>query len=197
MKLKLLYLTAFIGLLVSCKDNSKEKEAENLRASQKQDSIFNAINTAWQFSNKPFNPTTQSIIDNWNDWKSFHSELAQKPKSTISAFQQKAKAITVKADQLNKNIPEVFNIPPIRSRITTLVTKIKALEAFINLDDIPDKKVITLISDINIEIGALQEQMQITTMRTTIRLEEGEAEMLKSLADTLKVKTIETEKGLK
>lgn len=189
MRFKRVYIVILLGLFVSCKGNSEEKEAENLRATQKKDSIFITISNAWQFSNNTFNPATQSIIDQWNEWRNFQSELLQKPKSTIGAFKQKSKAITAKAEQLNKNIPAIFNTPQIISRITTLITKIKSLEMFITLDAIPEKKVVSLITDINTEIGALQDQMQVITKKANTHLEEGEAKMLKLLrADSLKVK---------
>jgi len=110
------------------------------------------------------------------------TELQQKPKSSIGAFQQKARTLTQKAMDLNNHIPAAFDKPEVRSRIMTLITKVRSLDLFINLNQIQEQKVIKVIPEINEEIASLQSQMEEIVRKSQIRLEEGEAEMLRSIA---------------
>jgi hypothetical protein len=64
----------------------------------------------------------------------------------------------------------------------TLITKVRSLDLFINLNQIQEQKVIKLIPEINEELASLQSQMDEIVRKSQIRLEEGEAEMLRSLA---------------
>jgi hypothetical protein len=63
-----------------------------------------------------------------------------KTKRTIGAFQQKATAISKKAMALNENLPIQFDKPQIKSRISTLITKVRLLDLYIHLDAISDKR---------------------------------------------------------
>jgi hypothetical protein len=57
------------------------------------------------------------------------------------------------------------------------------------LDNIPDKKVVQLISEINIELVSLQRQMDKMVEKSKIPAEIGEAEMLKMLDTTRAIPT--------
>jgi hypothetical protein len=85
---------------------------------------------------------------------------------------------------LNNNIPYQFQQPQIKSRIGTLITKVRLLDLFIHLDAIPDKKVIVLVSEINAELVSLQRQMDKITEKSKIPVEEGESDMLQMLDTT-------------
>ncbi|WP_306349582.1 hypothetical protein [Flavobacterium sp. '19STA2R22 D10 B1'] len=188
MKSYILYITLLFSLILgSCRNDSKQREAENLKAMQKKDSTFNAINKSWKFNNTPFSPQTQAAIDGWSEWRLFQTELQQKPKSTIGAFQQKTKTLALKATALTNNIPPIFDKPQVKSRIMAMITKVKVLETYILLNNIPDQKVVTTIGEINLEIQSIQDQMEEIVRRKNTQLEEGEAAMLQSL-DTLKQK---------
>ena len=89
--------------------------------------------------------------------------------------------LSAKANDLNKNIPGQFNKPEIKSRIAVLQTKINSLNLFINLNEIPDKKVIAMITEINIELAAVQRQMDEIVRKSQIPKEEGEADMIRML----------------
>ena len=108
-------------------------------------------------------------------------ELAQKPKKTIGAFQQKSKSLTKKAIALNDNIPVDFSKPQIKSRISALIAKVQMLDLYIHLDNIPDKKITKLIAEINLELISLQRQMQKTVDKSKIPIEEGESDLLKMM----------------
>ncbi len=167
--------------ILSCNDNDEKRQAETLKDAQKQEVIFNTISKGWNFSNPILTPSSQTIVNNWNEWRLFLDELGVKPKSTIGAFQKKAKALSKRASDLNANIPYTFNKPEVKSRIAVLVTKINAINLFINLDDIPAQKVVSLVADVNEEMHSLTRQMDEIIRKNAIPKEEGESDMLRML----------------
>ena len=184
MKYKLSYLLCGLILLVSCKEDNQKRLAENAKDTQKKKIIFENIQKAWDFYDEPINEATQESIKSWVELRQFMQELAQKPKRTIGAFQQKSVAISTKALALRNNVPVLFDKPQIKSRISVLITKVKLLDMFIHLDNIPDKKVVQLVGEINKELATLQRQMDILTEKSKIPVEEGEDEMRRMLLDT-------------
>jgi len=186
MKIYILILVAFFGVLVSCKDDDTARLEANAKDTQKNEQIFEKIDKAWLFNTPPPSVSVQNRIQNWAEWRLFLTELHQKPKSSIGAFQQKAKSLSLKVLDLQNNIPSIFNKPEIISRIMTLTTKVKSLELYISLSYIQDQKVLRLIPEINEEISSLQTQMEEIVKKSEIRLEEGEAEMLKRISDSIK-----------
>lgn len=181
MKLKLLIIVISFFAIFSCKDDDSKTVQANAKEVQKKEQLFTTINKAWVFNTPSPNAQVQSRIQNWAEWRLFLTELNQKPKSSIGAFQQKAKTLSLKVTALQNNIPSVFNKPEIISRIMTLSTKVKSLDLFMNLSYIQDQKVVKLIPEINEEIASLQSQMEEIIKKSEIRLEEGEAEMLQSI----------------
>ncbi len=185
MKYKITYFLCLIVLLASCKEEDNQKRiAENAKDAKKKEVIFNNIKKGWEFYDEPINEATEEGVKTWNELRLFMQELAQKPKKTISAYQQKAKAISKKAMALNNNIPELFNKPQIKSRVSVLITKVRLLDMFIHLDDIPEKKLVQLVGEINKELATLQRQMDILTEKSKIPVEEGEDEMRRMLLDS-------------
>lgn len=172
--------TLFIFLLLSC-GKDETREAENLRNVKKKETVFNTVSQAWNFNTGTTNETSAALFKSWNQWRILLNEMAQKPKSTIGAFRTKAKTLSLKAEDLTNTVPPQFNRPEIKSRIAVLQTKINALDLFINLNDIPDQKIVALIADINTEISALQVQMNEIVRRNRIPKEAGEADMLRML----------------
>lgn len=179
MKYKIIYLLVVLGSFISCKNETDIRVVEQLKEAQKKEVIFNNINKGWVFAINAVEPTTQSKINRWIEWRAFLSEINQKPKSSIGAFQKKSAALSKKVIDLNNNIPSEFNNPQIKSRITAVTTKIKTLDLFIHLNQIPDEKVIQLITDVNIEIKALQRQMEEIVHRSLIPREAGEPDYIK------------------
>ena len=171
-----------LSVLFSCKDDSEARKQDIARNDKRNDQIFSKIDKAWDFDIAPLTPTVQNIVSNWSEWRLFKTELEQKPKSSIGAFKQKAKTLSKKVTELNNNIPPTFDKPEIRSRLMTLGTKIKSLDLYINLDKIPEDKVLKLIPEVNYELASLQGQMEKIITKSQIRLEEGEAEMIRSLS---------------
>jgi hypothetical protein len=181
MKYKLSCFLFLILLLSACKNNDQKRLAEKEKDAQKKEVIFSNISKGWIFYDTPINTTSEASMASWNEFRLFLTELAIKPKKTIGAFQQRATAISKKAMALNENIPYQFNKPQIKSRISTLITKVRLLDLFIHLDNIPDKKVVHAIAEINNELASLQRQMDKITEKSKIPVEEGESELMKMM----------------
>lgn len=163
---------------------------ETQRDLKKKEIIFANINKSWVFNSTPSNPTSQNLTTNWTEWRIFLDEISRKPKSTILAFQQKSKNLSKKATDLKLNIPAAFKNPALKSRISVLLTKVNMLELYINLSKIPDNKVIELITQINIEINALQLQMNEITVKSEIKVEEGEQDLIRMMDTTRAVPSV-------
>jgi hypothetical protein len=179
MKIKIVFLSLISFLALSCQEDAAQRKIEQEREAKKNDAIFNNINRGWIFDIVPLESTTQSKINNWNEWRTFLNEINQKPKSSISAFQKKAKVLSSKVVELNNNIPVEFNKPQIKARIAVVTTKVKSLDLYINLSAIQDKKVVKLVSEINREIEYLQLQLEEIVIRSQIPKEEGEPDLIR------------------
>jgi hypothetical protein len=181
MKYKIIPFLFLIISLSSCKDDNQKRIAENEKDAKKKEVIFSNIKKGWVFYDTPINTTAEESVATWNELRLFLAELAQKPKRTIGAFQQKATAISKKAMALNENLPIQFDKPQIKSRISTLITKVRLLDLYIHLDAISDKKVVHLIAEINNELASLQRQMDKIVEKSKIPVEEGESELMKMM----------------
>jgi hypothetical protein len=165
-------------VLASCQNDNTTLIIEQQKEAKKKEVIFNNINRGWVFNIAPVEPLTQSRINSWMEWRNFLTEINQKPKSTIGAFQKKSKALSVKVMDLNNNIPLEFNKPQVKARIAVVTTKIKSLDLFIHLNQIPDAKVVKLVGEINMEVEYLQLQMEEIVKRSLIPREDGEPDIL-------------------
>ncbi|NBU80021.1 MAG: hypothetical protein EBS55_00020 [Flavobacteriaceae bacterium] len=182
-----LYFSSLLFLLVflsSCQEDPKVRALEQEKETQKRDAIFSSINKGWNLNSHPINKTSNDLTSNWAEWRLFLNELGQKPKSSIGAFQQKAKSLSKRAVDLNNNIPIEFNLPEIKSRIAVLTTKINSVNLYIHLNQIPDKKIIKLLQEINAEVVSMQWQLDEIKRKSEIKTEEGESDMLKMLDTT-------------
>lgn len=184
MKFKFLYFLSLVFVFNSCKNDTEKRLVETQKDVIKKELIFSNINKSWVFNANPINPTSQANALSWSQWRLFLSELNQKPKKTIGAFQKKSTELSTKAMALNEFIPEEFNKPQIKARIAILITKVRMLDLYIHLKDIPDQKVIALIPEINTELASLQKEMDKIVQKNKIPLEEGESDLLKMLDTT-------------
>lgn len=181
MKLKLIHLFSLVFVLNSCKNDTEKRLVETQKDAKKKELIFENINKAWVFNANPINATSQANTLSWNEWRMFLAELDQKPKKTIGAFQKKSTELSKKAMALNDFIPTEFNKPQIKARISILITKVRMLDLYIHLNDIPDQNVLVLVGEINTELASLQNEMQKIVQKSKIPLEEGESDLLKML----------------
>ncbi len=181
MKVNLPLVCLLSLLLFSCQDDQARRTAEIQKDLKKKEMVFNVIERSWNFNDQPVSPQTQAVVGNWQEWHSFTTELRQKPKSSIAAFKKKAQELSKRVIALNNNIPMKFVQPEIRSRIVALTTKIRSLDLYINLDDIPEQKVVMCISDINATLFSLKLQMDEVVSRDNVPLEQGESDMIRML----------------
>ena len=175
-------LVIALGLMACENDSQQQLEAQKI--AEKNEAVFKNISKMWQFNFPNARPEVKSILNGWNEWRQFEIELSQKPKSTLSAFKMKIKNVSSKADTLVISIPLEYNKPQILSRITTLNTKLKSLETFMNLEVIPQQKVAKLIPEINEEISGLYNQWNEIVIKKAIPKEIGEELMLQALDTT-------------
>lgn len=171
-------------VLFSCQDDDKERAVAQAKQEKKKEEVFNTINNNWNFNGNPINASSQNLVQSWPEWRTFLKEINQKPKSSVGAFQKKAKVLSKKAAELNNNVPATYNKPEVRSRISALTVKINSLNLFINLQNIPEAKVIALIPEINQALQSLQLQFSEIDQKSQIKMEDGEAEMIKMLDTT-------------
>ena len=176
--------------LMAC-ENDSQQQLETQKIAEKNEAVFKNISKMWQFNFPNARPEVKSILNGWNEWRQFEIELSQKPKSTLSAFKMKIKNVSSKADTLVISIPMEYNKPQILSRITTLNTKLKSLETFMNLEVIPQQKVAKLIPEINEEISGLYNQWNEIVIKKAIPKEIGEELMLQALDTTRNAKKID------
>jgi len=168
-------------LSFSCQEDPKIRAEEQKKEAQKSEIIFNTINKAWNFNTTPINPTAKNLTNGWTEWRLFLFELSQKPKTTIGAFQQKAKTLAKRAYDLTGSIPMKYCTPEVKSRISVLITKCNMIDLYIHLGQIQDKKIVALINEINIELISLERQLDEIEVKSKIKMEDGENDMLKML----------------
>ena len=183
-------------ILASCQNNDQNRATENKKELEKRELKFKNIEKAWVFYDSPLTEASENSTASWNEWRLFLEELAQKPKKTIGAFQQKSKAITKKALALNDNIPSDYSIPSIKSRISALIAKVQMLDLYINLDVVPDKKVTKLVAEINLELVSLQRQMEKTVDKKKIPVEEGESDLIKMMDATRAIPNVTIDENI-
>lgn len=181
MKLYFPSLLLLLLLFSSCQDDPKVRILEQEKENKKREVIFNNISKGWNFNSVPSNATSQELTSFWAEWRVFLHELGQKPKSSIGAFQQKAKTLSKKAFELNGKIPIKFDLPEVRSRISVITTKINAINLYIHLNPIPDQKIVQLVQEVNTELASLNSQLDEIKRRDHIKIEDGEGDMLRML----------------
>jgi hypothetical protein len=169
-------------LFISCNDETTQEDNEKIIAKNKQ--TFNLLSSIWDLKVPTLSPTAENEVSNWNEWQQFVIEVNQKPKSNLTAFQLKTKNISSKIDSLQLNIPSQFNIPQVKSRIAALDTKIKMLDSFIHLTDVPQNKIKELIPEINEEMKSLVGQWEEIIIKKRIPKEVGEEYMIQALDTT-------------
>jgi hypothetical protein len=174
----ILFLTSI--LLVNCADDNN-RNTNSTKAEQKNIEIFEAISKKWKFNFPVSKPEIEIVLNNWNEWDQFKKELEQKPKTTLLAFQMKIQNVAQKSDSLSLTVPLKFNTPQVRSRLVTLNTKINSLDTYLNLKEIPQEKVFTLINEINSELRGVYNQMEEIIIKQSIPKEIGEDDMIKAL----------------
>ncbi|MDP2161405.1 MAG: hypothetical protein Q8K02_13050 [Flavobacterium sp.] len=188
--LRLGVLLFLLTLFVSCKDDNEQRLIAQEKEIQKKEAVFNKINNSWRFRTLSLQPKTQLLVADWPEWRLFFTELNQKPTSSIGAFQKKSKELTQKAEAMVETIPEPLFKPEFKSRFLVLSTQFRSLELYMNLDDIPEEKVIYFINEINRQLASIELQLEELIRRSEVPKEQGEADMIRMLDTSRAVKNI-------
>lgn len=186
-----LFFSSFLLLILfsSCQEDPKARAMQQEKEMQKRETIFNTINNGWNFNAVPSNQASRNLLAQWTEWRNFIQEIGQKPKSSIGAFQQKAKTLSKKAAELTNNVPIAYDIPAIKSRIAVITTKINSINLYIHLNQIPEKKIVQLIQEVNTELASMNAQLDEIKQLKEIKIEEGEGDMLRMLDTTRAIPT--------
>lgn len=184
MKLRFFAILLFFLCITSCQDDPKARSLEQEKEMQKRETIFTSISNGWNFNSQPSNETSRNLTVNWAEWRVFLNELGQKPKSSIGAFQQKAKTLSKRALELNNNIPAAYDLPEVKSRIAVITTKVNAINLYIHLNQIPAQKIVELVQGINTELASMNAQLDEIKRKGEIKMEDGEADMIRMLDTT-------------
>lgn len=176
------FLFIVLLLTISCTDSDAIRKENALKAAQKEQEIFKLLSQKWIFKPADFSEESYNIVQQWSEWNTFYNELLQKPQTDIGAFQRKTKNLIDLSYALHSTIPPVFNIVQIQSRFMVLETKLKMLKTYISLNDIPIDETIKTIEAINTEIESIVNRMATVLTKNKIQREEGEIELLNSIA---------------
>ena len=90
MTFRILYTFFAFFLIVSCQNEDAQRLAA-AKDAKKKELIFTNVEKGWNFSNPPMGQKSLDIIRSWEELRLFTTELNQKPKSSIGAFQKKAR----------------------------------------------------------------------------------------------------------
>ena len=176
------FILLFTALFfISCKEDDADTAVARLKESKKKEVVFAAISNNWNFAVPALQPQSQALVQDWAVWRLFLTELKEKPKNSIGAFQKKAKTLSQLADSVNKTIPERLQRPAIKSRLVVLLTHIRSLDLYVNLQNIPTEKAIVAISEINSALGSFQMQLDEIVRKTQIPVESGESDLIRIL----------------
>lgn len=194
MKIRFLFIFMTTLFLFSCEENNEKRLIEQQKEVAKKEEVFKKIDKAWRFRSMNLESSSQDLVKDWAEWRLFLTELQQKPINSIGAFQKKSKTLTLKADALLNTIPPSLSNPEFKSRFTVLLNHFRSLELYIHLDAIPEKKVIDLISDINLQMASIELQINELIRKRQVPMEHGEGEMIRMLDTSRAVR--ETPKNL-
>lgn len=174
----------FISLfLFSCSGTDAQKEASE-REVKKEQALFELLEKEWRFTFPTASTKVNLTLNDWNEWQQFKNELSQKPKTSLSAYKLKIANVSKKSDSLQFYVPEVYKVPALTSRLLTLDTQLKNLDMYLQLKEVPIKKISPFLKQINIEIKGLYSQFEELEVLKNIPLEAREKQMLEAIDTT-------------
>lgn len=178
----ILFCSAF--LLFSCKNDDASLVNARLKETKKREFVFAKISENWLFTIPELQPQSQALVQNWPIWRQFVTELKQKPTNSIVAFQKKAQTLSKLADSINKTIPSGLQKPAIKARLVVLLTHLRSLDLYVNLQDIPTEKTLYAIAEINLALQSFQQQLDEIVRKSQIPVENGESDLIRILDTT-------------
>jgi hypothetical protein len=178
------------GIFSSCKEDDSKRIAEQERYQEKRAQVLNNLSRAWRFREMQLSPRSQELVQDWAQWRLFFSELSNIPTGTIEAFQKKSKDLTRKADDLFQSLPTELQVVELKSRFLVLLNYFRMIELFVNLDEIPEQKIMLLIQETNQQLSSIELQMEEMHRKKDIKMEAGEEDMLRLLDTSRAVREI-------
>lgn len=194
MKIRFLFTFLISIFVISCEEDNEKRLIQQQKEVAKKEQVLKNIDQAWRFRTMNLESSSQDLVKDWAEWRLFLTELQQKPTSSIGAFQKKSKNLTQKSDALLNTIPLSLSSPEFKSRFTVLLNNFRYLELYIHLNAIPEKKVLDLISEINLQLASIELQINELIRKRQIPTEQGEADMIRMLDTSRAVR--ETPKNL-
>lgn len=178
MNLKSLLILVLWTFTLACQQTDEQEIVQQQKAQKARTLVLREIKSGWHFHTPTLRSDTQNMLRNWSELRQFNSEIMQPPGASIGGFQQKAKTLSKKAVELNKSIPAEFDKPEVKSRIAALTTKINQINLYLNIREIPAKKISALVADADDAWSALYREMNEIVQKSKIPLEEGESDVI-------------------
>lgn len=186
------YIFVLIGLSFLVTGCKKQTETtENLPLTVSQDSLVRSIYNQWKFTVAVSNPSVNSKLNSWEDWRNYTNELTIAPNASLSNLTRKANALVEKSAVLKNNIPDLYNKPETKARLALLETNIQNLDMLLELEPLNIKEINVLLANIQKNTSSLINQFDEFEIKAKIPKETGE-EQLHQRIDTIKRATLNT-----
>lgn len=179
-------LIAFFVFL-GCKKETKISNKPTTTVSK--DSLVRSIHKNWKFNVAVSNPAVQSKLNNWEEWRNYVNELTITPNNGLANLMRKSKVLVEKANFLKNNIPELYNKPETKSRISLLETNVQNLDMLLELEPLNTKELNTLLANIQKNTNSLIIQFNEFEVKAKIPKEVGEDQLIQPI-DTIKRATL-------
>lgn len=184
------YIFVLIGLSFLVTGCKKQAETtENLPLTVSQDSLVRSIYNQWKFTVAVSNPSVNSKLNSWEDWRNYTNELTIAPNASLSNLTRKANALVEKSAVLKNNIPDLYNKPETKARLALLETNIQNLDMLLELEPLNIKEISILLANIQKNTSSLINQFDEFEIKAKIPKETGE-EQLHQRIDTIKRATL-------
>lgn len=183
----ILILILLATVTISCKKEVAPTPSVTNKISQ--DSMVKNIHKQWKFTVAVSNPSVNSKLSTWEDWRNYSNELTIAPNASLTNLTRKATALVEKSAVLKNNIPELYNKPETKARLTLLETNIQRLDMFLELEPLNVKEISGLLASIQKNTSSLINQFDEFEIKAKIPKETGE-DQLHQRIDTIKRATL-------
>lgn len=185
MRIYISLLISLLLVLVSCKDNTKELQENQIRLQEHNDSVFKVLNEKWNFRMPATSKAVSEEIKDWKQWSEFTEELKFKPVASVVAFQKKTEKLNSILSVLPNSLPTTLDLPEIKARLTVLINTFNFIDMYLRVDPVPIDEINALLPQVNKQITSITQKMDEIMVKKSIPKEIGEEEMLRAL-DTVR-----------
>lgn len=177
------YIVLLLATLIAC-----DKKQENISQDTTivtNDSLIRSIQNNWKFSVNLSNSAVNSRLSTWSDWQNFVSELTTPPKANLSNFSRKAAKLVTNVEVLKNSVPDFYNKPETKARLTLLETNVQNLDMWLDIEPLNSKEILSLLANIQKNTNSIIYQFEEFEVKAKIPREVGE-ESLHQPIDTIK-----------